>query len=80
MKILGDEEESGEEGAGALGDIADFSNADKVRDAFTDKHDNAEDATFYEPAIKKQLRATLTEMWNAELRLRTFVPERRIAL
>ena len=74
-KFLGDEEESGEEGAGALGDIADFSNADKVRDAFTDKHDNAEDATFYEPAIKKQLRATLTEMWNAELRLRTFVPK-----
>ncbi len=74
-KFLGDEEESGEEGAGALGDIADFSNADKVRDAFTDKHDNAEDATFYEPETKKQLRATLTEMWNAELRLRTFVPK-----
>ena len=74
-KFLGDEEESGEEGIGALGDIADFSNADKVRDAFTDKHDNAEDATFYEPAVKKQLRATLTEMWNAELRLRTFVPK-----
>lgn len=74
-KFLGDEEESGEEGAGALADIADFSNADKVRDAFTDKHDNAEDATFYEPETKKQLRATLTEMWNAELRLRTFVPK-----
>lgn len=74
-KFLGDEEESGEEGIGALGDIADFSNADKVRDAFTDKHDNAEDATFYEPEIKKQLRATLTEMWNAELRLRTFMPK-----
>lgn len=43
-------------------------------DAFTDKHDNAEDATYFEPAIKQQLKATLTEMWNAELRLRTFKP------
>jgi len=25
-------------------------------DAFTDKHDNAEDATYFEPAIKQQLR------------------------
>jgi hypothetical protein len=74
-KFLGDEAESGEAGAEGLGDIADFSNAVKVRDAFTDKHDNAEDATFYEPETKKQLRATLTEMWDAELRLRTFVPK-----
>jgi hypothetical protein len=41
-------------------------------DAFTDKHDNSEDASYYDPATKKQLRATLTEMWDAELRLRTF--------
>jgi hypothetical protein len=46
-----------------------------VLDAFTDKHDNAEDATYFEPAIKQQLKATLTEMWNAELRLRTFKPQ-----
>jgi hypothetical protein len=73
-KFLGDEAESGEEGAGGLDNMADFSNADKIADAFTDKHDNAEDATFYDPQTKKQLRATLTEMWAAELRLRTFVP------
>lgn len=74
-KFLGDEAESGEGGAAGLGDIADFSNAEKIKDAFTDKHDNAEDATFYEPETKKQLRATLTEMWDAELRLRTFTPQ-----
>lgn len=77
-KFLGEEAEEG--GAGEsfkkAGDSpADFGNAGKVLDAFTDKHDNAEDATYFEPAIKQQLKATLTEMWNAELRLRTFKPQ-----
>jgi hypothetical protein len=44
-------------------------------DAYTDKHDNAEDATFFEPAVKQQLKATLNEMWKAELQLRTFQPQ-----
>ena len=76
-KFLGDEDESGlfeGEISDQLGDPSDFSNADKIRDVFTDKHDNAEDATFLEPEVKQQLKATLTEMWNAELRLRTFKP------
>jgi len=77
-KFLGEEAEEG--GAGEsfhkAGDSpADFGNAAKVLDAFTDKHDNAEDASYFEPAIKQQLKATLTEMWNAELRLRTFRPQ-----
>lgn len=77
-KFLGEEAEEG--GAGEsfkkAGDSpADFGNAGKVLDAFTDKHDNAEDATYFEPAIKQQLKATLNEMWNAELRLRTFKPQ-----
>src|SRR6202000_3055378 len=41
---------------------------------YTDKHDNAEDATYFEPGVKAQLKATLNEMWNAELRLRTYKP------
>jgi len=76
-KFLGEEAEEGgsEESFKKAGDSpADFGNAGKVLDAFTDKHDNAEDATYFEPAIKQQLKATLTEMWNAELRLRTFKP------
>src|ERR1700712_3403297 len=44
------------------------------QDAYTDKHDNAEDATFLEPAVKEQLKATLTEMWKAELQLRMYKP------
>jgi hypothetical protein len=53
------------------GDVGD---ASKILEAFTDKHDNAEDATYFEPAIKEQLKATLSEMWKAELRLRTYQP------
>jgi len=77
-KFLGEESEEGENGESfskAGGAPGDFGNAAKVLDAFTDKHDNAEDATYFEPAIKQQLKATLTEMWNAELRLRTFKPQ-----
>jgi hypothetical protein len=75
-KFLGEEAEEG--GAdGHSGDVytpGDFGNSAKILDAYTDKHDNAEDATYFEPAIKEQLKATLTEMWNAELRLRTYKP------
>ena len=46
----------------------------KFFDAYTDKHDNAEDASFLEPETKNQLKATLNEMWSAELRLRTYKP------
>jgi hypothetical protein len=77
-KFLGEEAEEGGNGESfskAGGVPGDFGNAAKVLDAFTDKHDNAEDATYFEPAIKRQLKATLTEMWNAELRLRTFKPQ-----
>ncbi|HEX9511831.1 MAG TPA: hypothetical protein VF939_15175, partial [Puia sp.] len=64
-------------GEGRSGDVyapGDFGNAAKILDLYTDKHDNAEDATYFEPAVKEQLKATLTEMWNAELRLRTYKP------
>ncbi len=58
------------EGAGAK----DFNNAEKIVEQFSHRHDIAEDASFFDPATKQQLKATLTEMWNAELRLRTFKP------
>ena len=53
----------------------DFGNAEKILDEVTHKHDIAEDATFFDAATKKQLKATLTEMWNAELQLRLYKPE-----
>ncbi len=76
-KFLGEEDESGTEGEGNE-DVAkaeNFGNASVIMDAYTDKHDNAEDATFLEPAVKAQLKATLNEMWKAELRLRLFKPQ-----
>ncbi|MDT3404620.1 DUF4175 family protein [Mucilaginibacter terrae] len=76
-KFLGEEDESGTEGDGnqEIGKAENFGNAKMVMDAFTDKHDNAEDATFLEPAAKAQLKATLNEMWKAELRLRLYKPQ-----
>jgi hypothetical protein len=72
----------GEEGEDAIGkpdnspaEPADFSNAAKILKEYTDDHDNAADATLFEPAIKAQLKATLTEMWKAELQLRLYKPQ-----
>jgi hypothetical protein len=73
-KFLGEEDESGKEGSDELNKAENFSNTQMIMDAYTDKHDNAEDATFLEPAIKQQLKATLTEMWKAELQLRMYKP------
>lgn len=77
-KFLGEEEESNVGGIGENAELAkaeNFNNAAMILDAMTDKHDNAEDATYLEPAIKAQLKATLTEMWNAELHLRMYKPQ-----
>jgi hypothetical protein len=79
-RFLGEEAEEGQPG----GDPADttsfgtFGDAKKILDVYTDKHDNAEDASFFEPAVKQQLKATLNEMWKAELQLRTFQPKQAL--
>ena len=77
VSFLGEEEESviGAETNNELAKIENFSDAAKVLDAYTDKHDNSEDATYLEPAEKAQLKATLTEMWKAELHLRMYKPD-----
>ncbi|MFA6946806.1 MAG: hypothetical protein WC220_12995, partial [Pedobacter sp.] len=77
-KFLGEEtdEEIGEEHEDhAENEAADFGNAEKMLDGYAHKHDIAEDAPFFEPELKAQLKATLAEMWSAELRLRTYKPE-----
>jgi hypothetical protein len=76
-KFLGEEASSNEDVAGdnGLGNPADFGNANVILDAFTDHHDNAEDATFLDPETKKQLKAVLNEMWSSELQLRMFKPK-----
>jgi hypothetical protein len=41
---------------------------------FIHSHDSAENATLFSESIKSQLQAALAEMWEAELRLRTYKP------
>jgi hypothetical protein len=57
------------------GSSAAFGDANAVIDAYSHKHDNAEDASFFDAETKKQLKAVLTEMWGSELKLRTFFPK-----
>ncbi len=52
-----------------------FGDVQALMDKYAHKHDIAEDATFFEPEIKAQLKAVLNEMWTAELKLRTYVPQ-----
>jgi len=52
-----------------------FGDMKSTMEQYAHKHDNAEDATFFEPQLKAQLKATLTEMWKAELQLRTYFPQ-----
>lgn len=52
-----------------------FGDIQSIMDQYAHNHDIAEDATFFEPEVKAQLKATLTEMWKAELRLRTYKPQ-----
>lgn len=76
-KFLGEESENdmGGNENDAVSDINNYGNADVIKDKYTDKHDNAEDAEFFDPVLKNQLKATLTEMWKAELQLRLYKPQ-----
>ncbi len=75
-KYLGEENESnqGIDNVEAL-DAKEFGDGTAMMDAVTDKHDNAEDATFLDADTKKRLKAVLNEMWSTELQLRTFKPQ-----
>ncbi|SFH19233.1 DUF4175 family protein [Pedobacter insulae] len=64
-----DHEEGEEHTTAAFGDVK------ALMDEYAHKHDIAEDATFFEPELKKQLKAVLNEMWSSELRLRTYKPQ-----
>lgn len=56
-------------------DASDFGNGRKMLDEIAHKHDNAEDAGFFDVQTKQQLKVTLAEMWKAELQLRTIRPK-----
>lgn len=54
---------------------AKFGDVQAIMDRYAHKHDIAEDATFFEPELKAQLKTVLTEMWKSELQLRTYKPQ-----
>jgi hypothetical protein len=60
------------------GEPAAFGDVQSIMDQYAHKHDQAEDATFFEPEMKAQLKATLNEMWSSELQLRTFAPTKAL--
>jgi hypothetical protein len=64
-----DHEDGGKPKEQAFGDVK------ALMDEYAHKHDIAEDATFFEPEMKMQLKAVLNEMWSSELRLRTYKPQ-----
>ncbi len=79
-KFLGEENETDiggdhDHAEGEHHEASTFGNEKEIIDQYSHKHDIAEDATFFDDATKKQLKATLDEMWKAELQLRTYQPQ-----
>ncbi len=52
--------------------------AEKAIEEIAHNHDDAETATFYEVSLKTKLKTALSEMWDAELYLRLFEPEKSL--
>lgn len=69
-----DHEEEGHEHE----ESAAFGDVQAIIDSYAHKHDIAEDATFFDPEVKTRLKAVLTEMWNSELKLRTYQPQQAL--
>jgi hypothetical protein len=46
--------------------------------AFTHTHDDPEEATFFNMSVRAKLKAALSIMWDAELQLRLFEPEKSL--
>ncbi|RZJ91366.1 MAG: hypothetical protein EOO20_05265 [Chryseobacterium sp.] len=72
---IGGDHDDHDEHAEGKGEQEKFGDVTAIMDKYAHKHDIAEDATFFEPEMKAQLKAVLTEMWNSELRLRTYKPQ-----
>lgn len=56
------------------GEASSASGAAALMDAYVHKHDDSETADFLEPEVKAKLRGVLSQMWEAELRLRLAKP------
>ena len=47
-------------------------------EAFAHNHDDGEQATFFVQSVRAKLKAALTVMWDAELYLRLYQPEKSL--
>lgn len=74
-KFLGEESETSIGGEHEDHEEPAYGDVKALMDEYAHKHDIAEDATFFEPELKMQLKAVLNEMWSSELRLRTIKPQ-----
>lgn len=52
--------------------------AEKAIEEISHNHDDAETATFYEVSLKTKLKTALSEMWDAELYLRLYEPDKSL--
>ena len=62
--------------------VADASKKEESKnplDEFMHNHDNPEEATLFTESLKVKLRKALNEMWDAELYLRLYDPEKSLA-
>lgn len=50
----------------------------ELMDAYKHQHDDPEEATFFNQSIRSKLKAALTIMWDAELYLRLYEPEKSL--
>lgn len=60
------------------GESNDPDKKDNPIEEFAHLHDDTEEATFYIQSVKAKLRAALTMMWDAELHLRLFDPQKSL--
>ncbi|WP_439880698.1 DUF4175 family protein [Pontibacter sp. MBLB2868] len=89
-KFLGEEFESGIGPGGGIPEGAEHHDDDghdhgqqqenpnspeALLDPYIHKHDQEDEATIFEPAVKAKLKGALAQMWEAELRLRTHKPK-----
>lgn len=51
---------------------------ENILEAFAHNHDDGEQATFFIQSVREKLRAALTVMWDAELHLRLYDPEKSL--
>lgn len=47
-------------------------------EAYVDNHEDSEEATFFTVSIKQKLREAMNEMWDAELYLRLYEPQKSL--